>query len=107
MPSRERPLQFGHIDAFISSLELYVEKGVLVELDHFLPEHWSFTLDGSTVVVAGPDGRDWLPQVGKLIFALGYTKGSVHRERDDGSIELVSWRSDGRAFRIVFVRCAV
>jgi hypothetical protein len=102
-----KPLDTRGLDAFIAGLDLYVEVGVLVELDQFLQPGWSYRRHDRHVEVEGPDDRHWVPGVGRLIRVVSYTRGSLHRATDDGSIELVCWRArDGRGFRIVFKRRA-
>ena len=93
------------LDEFVAGIDLYVETGLLVELDEFLKSGWRYRNEERFVVVEGPDDRTWLPGVSRLIHVLSYTRGSLHRQRPDNTIELVAWRSsDGRGFRVVFER---
>ncbi len=110
-PATETVLHQGQVrreqllDELVRTIDLYVETGILVELDKFMKPGWSYRQQGTSIVVAGPDDSKWLPGVSRLIHVLAYARGSMHRGCDDHTIELVAWRSrDGRGFRVVFER---
>lgn len=91
------------VSALIESISLEMPQGVLVEIDHFIPDGWESRVEGGVHYVEGPGGREWKRVVKRLVGVLAYADGSLVREIAPGVRELYTWRNDrGDGFKVVF-----
>jgi hypothetical protein len=107
MPSNETsaptPFQAG-TDAFLATLHITVPRGVLVEIDYFLPDGWRSAIVDDWHHVIGPGGPGWPSTVRRLAAMLAYAEGNLLRRVSDHRWELYTWRdADGAGFRVAFL----
>ena len=92
------------MEQFLTEMKLEVPQGILLELEHFMPEGWSVSVEDSVLVVSGPSHPRWKLHVRKLAGVVAYAEGSILRRVANDRWELHTWRnSDGQGFKIVFV----
>ena len=89
---------------FLEEVKLEVPQGVLVELDQFLPEAWSASVEDGVHVVSGPAHPRWKVHVRRLASVVAYAEGSILRRVSNDHWELHTWRnSDGLGFKVIFL----
>lgn len=104
-PEPSNPVPFQDVvEQLVATVRVVVPQGVLVEIDHFLPEGWTSSVDGDWHVVVGPEGREWTSSVRRLCHVLAYAEGSLLRRASPQRWELYTWRdADGTGFRVAFL----
>ncbi len=93
----------AEIERFVATLRLDQPQGVSVEIDHFIPEGWTWSVDAEGFHIQGPASKLWLSAVRRMVVVLAYGEGSLLRRISPWCHELYTWRNmDGDGFKVVF-----
>ena len=92
------------VEDFTKAIDVSTDPGAAEDIDHFIPDGWSWTVEGAHYCVKGPWSRHWPAEVKGVCGALSYPDGSLLVRVARGHREFYTWRSsDGAGFKVIFI----